>query len=67
MTENPSILAARTIVGSLIGAGVGHVVYCPGSRDAPFAYALADLGGLVGTTVAIDERSAGFYLSLIHI
>lgn len=61
MTENPSILAARTIVGSLIGAGVGHVVYCPGSRDAPFAYALADLGGLVGTTVAIDERSAGFY------
>lgn len=61
MTENPSILAARAVVGSLIGAGVGHVVYCPGSRDAPFAYALAGLGGLVGTTVAIDERSAGFY------
>ena len=41
--ENPSIVLATTILTSLVCEGVRWVAYCPGSRDAPFGYALASL------------------------
>ena len=33
---------ARAVVGALLDAGVGHVVLCPGSRNAPLSFALQD-------------------------
>ncbi|MFT3944637.1 MAG: thiamine pyrophosphate-binding protein [Ancrocorticia sp.] len=61
--ENPSIVLATTILTSLISEGVRWVAYCPGSRDAPFGYALANLerAGRVRAAVFSDERSAGFW------
>lgn len=61
--ENPSIVLATTILTSLICEGVRWVAYCPGSRDAPFGYALANLerAGRVRAAVFSDERSAGFW------
>lgn len=61
--ENPAIVLATTILTSLICEGVRWVAYCPGSRDAPFGYALASLEreGRVRAAVFSDERSAGFW------
>ena len=63
MTENPSLVAARTLVATLIAADVPAVAYCPGSRNAPFAYALAQAEDDHRLEVATfgDERSAGFW------
>ncbi|EJN52341.1 hypothetical protein HMPREF1138_1390, partial [Actinomyces sp. ICM58] len=36
----PSVDTARVILSTLDALGVTHVLYCPGSRSAPFAYAL---------------------------
>ena len=49
-------------MSALVGAGVQHVVYCPGSRDAPIGYALADAeaAGWLRIHVRLDERSAAF-------
>ena len=62
-SENPSIVLATTVLTALISQGVRWVAYCPGSRDAPFGYALANLerSGRVRTAVFSDERSAGFW------
>lgn len=62
MPESQSIVLAQRIVGALIAAGVNDIVYCPGSRSAPLAYALdsAVRGGLVRAHIRLDERSAGF-------
>ncbi|MBD3689346.1 2-succinyl-5-enolpyruvyl-6-hydroxy-3-cyclohexene-1-carboxylic-acid synthase [Nanchangia anserum] len=58
-----ALTRARGVVSALVAGGVRDVVYCPGSRDAPFAYALADAeeAGLVRIHVRIDERSAAFF------
>lgn len=63
MAENPSILTARTLIGALVAAGVPAVAYCPGSRNAPFAYALAQAEDdkLLEVGTFSDERSAGFW------
>ena len=63
VAENPSIVVARDIVSSLISSGVRHVAYCPGSRDAPFAYALAaaERAGVVNVATFGEERGAGFW------
>ena len=37
----PSQALAECIIDSLIAGGVRDFVYCPGSRNAPFAYALS--------------------------
>lgn len=60
--QNPSIAMAEFIVDALVASGVRHVVYCPGSRSAPFAYALdaATRRGQLRTHVRLDERSAAF-------
>ena len=61
-TPNPSTLQARVIVDEMIRGGVADAVLCPGSRNAPLAFALhaADAAGLIRLHVRIDERSAGF-------
>jgi 2-succinyl-5-enolpyruvyl-6-hydroxy-3-cyclohexene-1-carboxylate synthase len=54
---------ARLVVAELVGAGVQHVVLCPGSRSAPLAYAVHDLAASTGQLrlhVRHDERVAGF-------
>lgn len=59
---NPSTLAARALIDSLITHGVEHVVLCPGSRSAPLAYALAGAAraGRLEVHVRVDERVAAF-------
>ncbi|MGV7637092.1 hypothetical protein PJI23_32250, partial [Mycobacterium kansasii] len=37
---NPSTLQARVIVDELVRGGVTDVVLCPGSRNAPLAFAV---------------------------
>ena len=56
----PSVDTASAILESLDALGVTHVLYCPGSRSAPFAYAL-EAGSFAGDARPIlDERGAGF-------
>lgn len=59
---NPSTTQARVVVDELIRGGVHDVVLCPGSRNAPLAFALeaADRQGRLRLHVRIDERTAGF-------
>ena len=59
---NPSTTQARIVVDELIRGGVRDVVLCPGSRNAPLAFALADAdrAGRLRLHVRIDERTAGF-------
>lgn len=59
---NPSTTQARVVVDELIRGGVRDVVLCPGSRNAPLAFALADAdqAGRITLHVRIDERTAGF-------
>lgn len=60
--ENDSALLARRLVAALVAGGVRHVVHCPGSRDAPLAYALdaAERAGWLRARVHLDERDAAF-------
>ena len=56
----PSVDTARAILSALDGLGLTHVLYCPGSRSAPFAYAL-ESGAFGGHAMPVlDERGAGF-------
>ena len=50
------------VVDELLRGGVRDVVLCPGSRNAPLAFALrdADAAGRVRLHVRIDERTAGY-------
>ena len=59
---NASTTQARVVVDELIRGGVRDVVLCPGSRNAPLAFALddADRAGRIRLHVRIDERTAGF-------
>ena len=59
---NPSTTQARIVVDELVRGGVRDVVLCPGSRNAPLAFALAqaDRQGRLRLHVRIDERTAGF-------
>lgn len=59
---NPSTSQAVVVVDELIRGGVQDVVLCPGSRNAPLAFALeaADRAGRVRLHMRIDERTAGF-------
>ncbi|MGV1088300.1 MAG: 2-succinyl-5-enolpyruvyl-6-hydroxy-3-cyclohexene-1-carboxylic-acid synthase, partial [Mycobacterium sp.] len=52
----------RVVVDELVRGGVRDVVLCPGSRNAPLAFALADAdrSGRLRLHVRIDERTAGF-------
>ncbi|MGA7052468.1 MAG: 2-succinyl-5-enolpyruvyl-6-hydroxy-3-cyclohexene-1-carboxylic-acid synthase [Mycobacterium sp.] len=59
---NPSTTQARVVVDELVRGGVRDVVLCPGSRNAPLAFALhdADRSGRIRLHVRIDERTAGY-------
>ncbi|MGB9306169.1 MAG: 2-succinyl-5-enolpyruvyl-6-hydroxy-3-cyclohexene-1-carboxylic-acid synthase, partial [Mycobacterium sp.] len=59
---NPSTTQAHVVVDELIRGGVRDVVLCPGSRNAPLAFALqdADRCGRIRLHVRIDERTAGY-------
>ncbi|MEU4316702.1 2-succinyl-5-enolpyruvyl-6-hydroxy-3-cyclohexene-1-carboxylic-acid synthase [Nocardia sp. NPDC024068] len=59
---NPSTAQARVVVDELARGGVREVVLCPGSRNAPLAFALqaADAAGKLRLHMRIDERTAGF-------
>jgi 2-succinyl-5-enolpyruvyl-6-hydroxy-3-cyclohexene-1-carboxylate synthase len=59
---NPATTLARTVVDELVACGVTDAVLCPGSRNAPLAFALhaADAAGRLRLHVRIDERTAGF-------
>jgi len=59
---NPSTALATVVVDELVRHGVREAVLCPGSRSAPFAYALqeADRAGRLRLHVRVDERSAAF-------
>jgi 2-succinyl-5-enolpyruvyl-6-hydroxy-3-cyclohexene-1-carboxylate synthase len=59
---NPSTTQARVVVDELIRGGVRDVVLCPGSRNAPLAFALhdGDRSGRIRLHVRIDERTAGY-------
>jgi len=50
------------VVDEMIRGGVRDVVLCPGSRNAPLAFALqdADRAGRLRLHVRIDERTAGY-------
>ncbi len=50
------------VVDELARGGVREVVLCPGSRNAPLAFALqaADAAGKLRLHMRIDERTAGF-------
>ena len=58
----PSTALATVLVDELVRGGVREAVLAPGSRSAPFAYALqaADAAGRLRLHVRVDERSAGF-------
>ncbi|QIM19923.1 2-succinyl-5-enolpyruvyl-6-hydroxy-3-cyclohexene-1-carboxylic-acid synthase [Phycicoccus sp. HDW14] len=58
----PSSALASVLVDELVRGGVRDVVLAPGSRSAPFAYALLDAesAGRLRLHVRVDERSAGF-------
>lgn len=53
---------ARAIVDELVRGGITDAVLCPGSRNAPLAFAFhaADAAGRLRLHVRIDERGAGF-------
>lgn len=59
---NPSTTQARIVVDELVRGGVRDVVLCPGSRNAPLAFALSDADrvGRIRLHVRIDERTAGY-------
>ncbi|MFJ1459678.1 2-succinyl-5-enolpyruvyl-6-hydroxy-3-cyclohexene-1-carboxylic-acid synthase [Nocardia sp. N2S4-5] len=59
---NPSTAQAQVVVDELARGGVQDVVLCPGSRNAPLAFALqaADAEGRLRLHMRIDERTAGF-------
>lgn len=61
----PSQALAECIIDSLIAGGVRDFVYCPGSRNAPFAYALSRYDSLsespIHVHIRLDERAAAFF------
>jgi 2-succinyl-5-enolpyruvyl-6-hydroxy-3-cyclohexene-1-carboxylate synthase len=56
---NRTYAPLQALADELVRCGMTHVVTCPGSRNAPLIYALAETEGLKAVSV-LDERSAGF-------
>ena len=61
--EPPSLKVARAVVSALISSGATEFAYCPGSRNAPFAYVLAaeEAAGQVNVHTFAEERGAGYW------
>ena len=56
---NSTYAPLQALAEELARCGMTHAVTCPGSRNAPLIYALAETEGLDAVSV-LDERSAGF-------
>ena len=56
---NTNALWSAVGIRTLANLGLRHVVISPGSRSTPLAFAFAE-NPAIETTVALDERSAGF-------
>jgi 2-succinyl-5-enolpyruvyl-6-hydroxy-3-cyclohexene-1-carboxylate synthase len=56
---NRTYAPLQALADELVRCGMTHAVTCPGSRNAPLIYALAETEGLHAVSV-LDERSAGF-------
>lgn len=56
---NRTYAPLQALADELVRCGMTHAVTCPGSRNAPLIYALAETEGLNAVSV-LDERSAGF-------
>ena len=52
----PSQALAECIIDSLIAGGIRDFVYCPGSRNAPFAYALSRYDSLNESPIRVHIR-----------
>ena len=61
--QRPSIVQAQAVVDALIAAGVRRVAYCPGSRNAPFAYVLSayEDAGLISVSPFAQESTGAFW------
>jgi 2-succinyl-5-enolpyruvyl-6-hydroxy-3-cyclohexene-1-carboxylate synthase len=56
---NRTYAPLQALADELARCGMTHAVTCPGSRNAPLIYALAETDALEAVSV-LDERSAGF-------
>ena len=56
---NRTYAPLQALADELARCGMTHAVTCPGSRNAPLIYALAETDGIEAVSV-LDERSAGF-------
>ena len=56
---NRTYAPLQALADELVRCGMTHAVTCPGSRNAPLIYALAEREGIEAVSV-LDERSAGF-------
>ena len=56
---NRTYAPLQALADELVRCGMTHAVTCPGSRNAPLIYALAETEGLDAVSV-LDERAAGF-------
>ncbi len=56
---NRTYAPLQALADELVRCGMTHAMTCPGSRNAPLIYALAETDGLEAVSV-LDERSAGF-------
>src|SRR5688572_3981091 len=56
---NRTYAPLQALADELVRCGMTHAVTCPGSRNAPLIYALAETEGIEPVSV-LDERAAGF-------
>ena len=56
---NSTYAPLQALVEEFVRCGMTHAVTCPGSRNAPLIFALAETDGLEAVSV-LDERAAGF-------
>jgi 2-succinyl-5-enolpyruvyl-6-hydroxy-3-cyclohexene-1-carboxylate synthase len=56
---NRTYAPLQALADELVRCGMTHAVTCPGSRNAPLIFALAETEGIEAVSV-LDERSAGF-------
>src|SRR5687768_17434311 len=56
---NRTYAPLQALADEFVRCGMTHAVTCPGSRNAPLIYALAETDGIEAVSV-LDERAAGF-------
>lgn len=61
--QAPSIVQAQAVLDALIATGIRRAAYCPGSRNAPFAYVLSayEQAGLILVSPLAQESTAAFW------